>query len=49
LILVIFDPFAGFGTTLICAEKLGRRAYGIEYLKERTNSFLLIDLSKKIL
>lgn len=27
---VVFDPFAGFGTTLITAEGMGRQAYGIE-------------------
>ena len=27
---VVFDPFAGYGTTLPCAEKLGRAGYGIE-------------------
>lgn len=28
---VVFDPFAGFGTTLIVAEALGRAAWGVEY------------------
>ena len=28
---IVFDPFAGFGTTLIVAEQLGRNPYGIEY------------------
>ncbi len=27
---VVFDPFAGFGTTLIAAESMGRAGYGIE-------------------
>lgn len=28
---VVFDPFAGYGTTLIIAEEMGRLGYGIEY------------------
>ena len=28
---VIFDPFAGFGTTLIVAEAMGRTPVGLEY------------------
>ncbi|ALG84440.1 DNA methyltransferase [Gordonia phthalatica] len=31
----VFDPFAGFGTTLLRAGALGRRAYGVELLPER--------------
>ncbi len=31
---VVFDPFAGFGTTVMVAQKLGRRAFGTEIEKE---------------
>ncbi len=32
---VVFDPFAGFGTTLFTAEKMNRPAYGIEFDEQR--------------
>ncbi len=31
----VFDPFAGFGTTLIVAEQLGRVGFGVELNEER--------------
>lgn len=34
---VVFDPFAGFGTTLLIAEELGRAGYGVEYSKPKAD------------
>lgn len=33
----VFDPFMGFGTTLVVAEKLGRVGYGVEFDERRCN------------
>jgi len=27
---IVLDPFIGFGTTIMAAERIGRRGYGIE-------------------
>ncbi len=32
---LVLDPFAGFGTTLVVAEEMGRSAYGVEYDERR--------------
>ena len=32
---VVFDPFVGFGTTLVVAERMGRKGVGIEMRPER--------------
>ena len=34
---VVFDPFAGYGTTLLIAEEMGREGYGIEYSKPKVD------------
>ena len=34
---IVFDPFAGFGTTLLVAEEMGRIGYGIEYSKSKAD------------
>jgi DNA modification methylase len=33
----VLDPFAGFGTTLIVAERLGRISFGVELNEEKVN------------
>ena len=32
---IVFDPFAGYGTTLLVSEALGRTGYGIEYSEKK--------------
>jgi DNA modification methylase len=32
---VVFDPFAGFGTTLLVAEAMNRAAWGVEFDEQR--------------
>jgi DNA modification methylase len=34
---LVFDPFAGFGTTLVVAEQMGRNVLGLEILPERVD------------
>jgi hypothetical protein len=41
----VLDPFAGYGTTLIVAERLGRIAYGVE-LTERKVAFARSKLTQ---
>jgi DNA modification methylase len=32
---IVFDPFAGYGTTLIVSERLGRIPFGVEIIAEK--------------
>ena len=41
----VFDPFAGFGTTLFAAQKLGRIGVGIEYDEDRC-AYIVSKLTK---
>jgi len=34
---IVFDPFAGFGTTLFVAERMGRIPYGVEIDQDRVD------------
>jgi len=34
---IVFDPFAGYGTTLLVAEAMGRIPFGLEYDQDRVN------------
>ena len=45
---VVFDPFAGFGTTLIVAEAMNRVACGVEIIPERV-AYIKRQLKEHIL
>lgn len=34
---IVFDPFSGYGTTIIASEEMGRIGYGVEFCKDRVN------------
>lgn len=34
---IVFDPFMGFGTTLVVAERMGRLGFGVEFEEKRCN------------
>ncbi len=34
---VVLDPFAGYGTTLVVAERMGRHGIGVELLEQRAD------------
>jgi DNA modification methylase len=34
---VVFDPFAGYGTTLLIAEEMGRLGYGVEFSTQKAH------------
>ncbi len=42
--MVVFDPFAGYGTTLRVAERMGRQGWGLEYDARRA-AFARIGLA----
>ena len=35
----VLDPFAGYGTTLIVAERLGRVPFGVELVEEKVSYY----------